>query len=246
MQKNFVELGMDHMTELPCLVREKSAALDRERLGHRTAALIAWRTIVVAVVAMLLTGAQVAAQTVLESVPARDAPAWMQQLAIGNELRIRDLPRDSVLVVRAVHGGQAVVDFNSPVTEDETMVVEVATFLVELYNRPCDGAPALFVNVRAAHGVGGNVRERMACLATTPRNVIAINLPLDQYEGQVAPLNVWVPLLLLEAVPEQPPIAFPEDLLAFFVLVSTTDAIPPLPEVTSPGSVVQGVHDAFD
>lgn len=199
------------------------------------------RHIVLAGLLLVLFAAGNAQRLEPSTIPAAP-PSWMQHLVPHETVVLRDLPDGATVTIRAVHGQGVVTDLTTPISSGADTIVEVATFLIEVYNRPCGGAPSLYTATRPLDRSTGNQRERTTCLPTTPRNIISIPLPLDSLHDTEIPLDTWIPLLALEAVPTEPPLIYPDALIVFYVLISTNDTTPDLPTLTAPGTV----HELLD
>lgn len=202
------------------------------------------RALVTSVILLLLIGNTSAQQ--LNRDASSTSAQWLQQLVPHNSLSFRHVPSGSTVTLRAIYGGEVVNDLNYEVTTETDLRIEVAAFLLESYNLPCDDTPALYVNIRSSAQAGGNSRERTACMPNRPRNMLQVALPIDDVLGASLPQNTWFPVLALEAIPEKPPITYPENLVIFYAILSTDDALPPLPEPSHPGAVVRILRESFD
>lgn len=172
---------------------------------------------------------------------------WLDQIAPHQSVVIAPVPAEASLMVAVVHGGETIGEIGFDADTDRGVVVEAAAFLVELYNRPCsNGAPLLFIGVRTIDPGSGHRTERVACMTTRPRNMIPIELLRLEDHGGTVPHDTWLPILALDAIPESPPIEYPRDLVVFYVIVASGDALPPFPEPAFPGALRQILDEALE
>lgn len=203
----------------------------------------AFRTITL-VVTMIVAGI-VSAQRITPAESSVGTASWMQYLVPNYALELHDLPEDTLLTVRAVHLNEIIAEETYSAASETGVVIEVAAFLVDGYILPCANTPALFIGVRT---IGPPERDSrsLRCLAHQPRSVIPIRLGLNEYADRDFPMNTWVPVLALEALPVNPPVQHPRDMIVFYLIIADTDSLPPLPKPANPFDARQLVRDSLD